>query len=145
LSRQVAFIITFASRLPDPMNHATVFIYGTFMSSRVLKEYGIECALTLPAKLSGYRLSIRPRVNLQDAALELVVESSDRAVLADVRVRQSARDNAADMRRFFEHDDLCAALRRCHRRSDSRGIGRDNNDIRLLDRERCGEGEETGD
>lgn len=46
------------------MQRTTVFFYGTFMSSRVLKEHGIECERTLPAKLSGYRLSIRPRVNL---------------------------------------------------------------------------------
>ena len=57
-------IITFATVQLDPMHHTTVFFYGTFMSSRVLKEYGIPCDVTVPAKLSGYRLSIRPRVNL---------------------------------------------------------------------------------
>lgn len=46
------------------MHRTTVFFYGTFMSSRVLREHGIQCDQTLPAKLSGYRLSIRPRVNL---------------------------------------------------------------------------------
>lgn len=53
-----------ASLQLDRMHRTTVFFYGTFMSSRVLKEHGIQCDLTVPAKLSGYRLSIRPRVNL---------------------------------------------------------------------------------
>lgn len=57
-------ILTFATIQLDPMHRTTVFFYGTFMSSRVLKEYGISCDVTVPAKLSGYRLSIRPRVNL---------------------------------------------------------------------------------
>jgi hypothetical protein len=58
-------IITFATIQLDTMHRTTVFFYGTFMSSRVLKEYGIQCDQTLPAKVSGYRLSIRPRVNLR--------------------------------------------------------------------------------
>jgi hypothetical protein len=55
-----------------PMHRTAVFFYGTFMSGRVLKEHGIECNLTLPAKLSGYRLSIRPRVNLHPQPDEAV-------------------------------------------------------------------------
>jgi hypothetical protein len=35
------------------------------MSARILPEHGIECDVTLPVRLSGYELSIRPRVNLQ--------------------------------------------------------------------------------
>jgi hypothetical protein len=54
------------------MHRTAVFFYGTFMSSCVLKEHGIECDLTLPAKLSGYRLSIRPRVNLHPRPDETV-------------------------------------------------------------------------
>jgi hypothetical protein len=57
-----------ASLQLDPMHRTTVFFYGTFMSSRVLKEHGIQCDLTVPAKLSGYRLSIHPRVNLHPQA-----------------------------------------------------------------------------
>lgn len=57
-------IIMPASLQPDCMQRTTVFFYGTFMSSRALKEHGIQCGRTLPAKVSGYRLSIRPRVNL---------------------------------------------------------------------------------
>jgi len=35
------------------MHRTTIFFYGTFMSSRDLKENGNECDLTLPAKISG--------------------------------------------------------------------------------------------
>jgi hypothetical protein len=56
-------IITFATVQLDRIHRTTLFFYGTFMSSRVLKEHGIQCDVTVPAKLSGYRLSIRPRVN----------------------------------------------------------------------------------
>lgn len=34
------------------------------MSHRVLKEHGIDCDVTRAAKIFGYELSIRPRVNL---------------------------------------------------------------------------------
>ena len=64
-------LISFSLQL-NPMHRTAVFFYGTFMSSRVLKEHGIECDLTLPAKLSGYRLSIRPRVNLHPQPDEAV-------------------------------------------------------------------------
>jgi hypothetical protein len=47
------------------MKKAAVFFYGTFMSARVLNEHGIACDITHPAKLNGYELSIRPRVNLR--------------------------------------------------------------------------------
>ena len=46
------------------MNKVWVFFYGTFMSARVLRQHGIECNATHPARVSGYLLSIRPRVNL---------------------------------------------------------------------------------
>jgi hypothetical protein len=46
------------------MNKVWVFFYGTFMSARILKEHGICCDKTFSAKLSGYSLSIQPRVNL---------------------------------------------------------------------------------
>lgn len=44
---------------------AWIFFYGTFMSARVLREHGIDCDQTFSAKLNGYQLSIRPRVNLR--------------------------------------------------------------------------------
>ncbi len=46
------------------MSNVWVFFYGTFMSSKILKKHGIDCDETFPAKISGYSLSIRPRVNL---------------------------------------------------------------------------------
>ena len=64
-------LISFCLQL-NPMHRTAVFFYGTFMSSRVLQEHGIACDSTLPAKVSGYRLSIRPRVNLHLQADEAV-------------------------------------------------------------------------
>ncbi|BHH82363.1 gamma-glutamylcyclotransferase family protein [Desulforhopalus sp. 52FAK] len=50
------------------MNDVWVFFYGTFMSARILKQHGINCEKTYPAKVSGYSLSIKPRVNLERSA-----------------------------------------------------------------------------
>ncbi len=47
------------------MENVWVFFYGTFMSAKILREYGITCEATIPAKLNGNELSIRPRVNLK--------------------------------------------------------------------------------
>jgi hypothetical protein len=47
----------FAALQPIPMRRAAVFFCGTFMTSHVLKEHGTACGLTLPEKLSGFRLS----------------------------------------------------------------------------------------
>ena len=41
-----------------------IFFYGTFMDRKVLAEHGINSPEVVPARLSGYELSIRPRVNL---------------------------------------------------------------------------------
>lgn len=41
-----------------------IFFYGTFMTRAVLAEHRIDAPEVVPAKLSGYELSIRPRVNL---------------------------------------------------------------------------------
>ena len=41
-----------------------IFFYGTFMDSKVLAAHGINSPEVVPARLSGYQLSIRPRVNL---------------------------------------------------------------------------------
>lgn len=49
----------------DKQQKAWVFFYGTFMSARVLREHGIDCDQTFAAKLNGYEISIRPRVNLK--------------------------------------------------------------------------------
>lgn len=41
-----------------------VFFYGTFMNIEVLAEYGVIAGESLPAKVPGFELTIRPRVNL---------------------------------------------------------------------------------
>src|ERR1041385_7558753 len=41
-----------------------IFFYGTFMSRAVLAEHGIDVPTVVPAKLSGYQLTIQPRANL---------------------------------------------------------------------------------
>lgn len=41
-----------------------IFFYGTFMHPGVLAEYGVTPAGVVPAKLSGFELHVRPRVNL---------------------------------------------------------------------------------
>jgi|GEM_PF-431101 len=46
------------------MTRVWVFFYGTFMSARVLRQSGMDCSDTFPAKLAGYSLVIRPKVNL---------------------------------------------------------------------------------
>ncbi|ASC72585.1 hypothetical protein XM38_035430 [Halomicronema hongdechloris C2206] len=46
------------------MEKTWIFFYGTFMSAQVLRQHGIDCPETYAARLSGYALSIRPRVNL---------------------------------------------------------------------------------
>jgi len=50
------------------MDKVWVFFYGTFMSAEILQKYGIHCEETIPAKLSGFELSIRPRVTLKKNA-----------------------------------------------------------------------------
>jgi hypothetical protein len=50
------------------MSDVWVFFYGTFMSARVLKQHGINCEKTYPAKVPGYSLAIKPRVNLERSA-----------------------------------------------------------------------------
>lgn len=46
------------------MSKVWVFFYGTFMSAKILRQYGLDCEKSYPAKISGYSLTIRPRVNL---------------------------------------------------------------------------------
>ena len=46
------------------MTHVWVFFYGTFMSPSVLIEQGVTPGRSVPAKLSGFELDIRPRGNL---------------------------------------------------------------------------------
>lgn len=41
-----------------------VFFYGTLMSPGVLIEQGVTPGRIVPARLNGFELSIRPRVNL---------------------------------------------------------------------------------
>ena len=46
------------------MSRVWVFFYGTFMSAKILRQHGLSCDKTYPAKVSGYSLVIQPRVNL---------------------------------------------------------------------------------
>jgi hypothetical protein len=48
----------------DRLTRVWVFFYGTFMSAGVLIEHGITPGHIIPARLNGFELSIRPRVNL---------------------------------------------------------------------------------
>jgi hypothetical protein len=41
-----------------------VFFYGTFMNVGVLAEHGVIVSEAVPARVSGFELTIRPRVNL---------------------------------------------------------------------------------
>jgi Gamma-glutamyl cyclotransferase, AIG2-like len=41
-----------------------VFFYGTIMNPAVLRDFGVSANTTLPAKLGGYDISIRPRPTL---------------------------------------------------------------------------------
>jgi hypothetical protein len=47
------------------MENVWIFFYGTFMSAKILREYGINCDTTIPARLKCYELSVQPRVNLK--------------------------------------------------------------------------------
>ena len=47
------------------MENTWVFFYGTFMSSKILKGFGVVCKETYPAKLEGFKLVINHRVNLE--------------------------------------------------------------------------------
>jgi hypothetical protein len=44
-----------------------VFFYGTFMSPEVLAAHGIHVPGVVPARLNGFELTIRSRVNLRRA------------------------------------------------------------------------------
>jgi len=44
--------------------HIWVFFYGTFMNRDVLINHGITPTSMVPARLNGFELYIRPRVNL---------------------------------------------------------------------------------
>lgn len=41
-----------------------IFFYGTFMSRLILAEHNVAATEILSAKLNGFKLYIRPRVNL---------------------------------------------------------------------------------
>ena len=41
-----------------------VFFYGTFMNVGVLADHGVTASETVPARVGGFELTIRPRVNL---------------------------------------------------------------------------------
>jgi hypothetical protein len=45
-------------------NRVWIFFYGTFMNAGVLVEHGVSANSVVAAKLNGFQLNIRPRVNL---------------------------------------------------------------------------------
>ena len=47
--------------------HVWVFFYGTFMNPGVLAEHGVIPSEVVPARLMGFDLIVRPRVNLKRA------------------------------------------------------------------------------
>ena len=72
------------------MENVWIFFYGTFMSARILREYGIKCAATIPAKLHGYELSVRPRVNLRND--DTAVSYGGLAHISHLEIEQLYRD-----------------------------------------------------
>jgi hypothetical protein len=72
------------------MENVWIFFYGTFMSARILREYGIKCEATIPAKLHGYELSVRPRVNLRSD--ETAVSYGGLAHISHLEIEQLYRD-----------------------------------------------------
>ncbi|MBV9209349.1 MAG: gamma-glutamylcyclotransferase [Acidobacteria bacterium] len=61
-----------------------VFFYGTFMNPSVLAEYGIPETEVVPAKLKGFKLSIRPRANLERDDRSIVYGSIARLTHAEL-------------------------------------------------------------
>jgi cation transport regulator ChaC len=50
--------------MTDTSARVWVFFYGTFMSADVLARHGVRAREVIPARLQGFELTIRPRVNL---------------------------------------------------------------------------------
>ena len=50
--------------MSDESQRVWVFFYGTFMDVGVLAEYGVSARTAVAAKVGGFALTIRPRVNL---------------------------------------------------------------------------------
>lgn len=50
--------------MSDTGSRVWVFFYGTFMSADVLAEHGVFPRQVVAAKLPGFEVSVRPRVNL---------------------------------------------------------------------------------
>ena len=50
--------------MTETLNRVRVFFYGTFMHPDVLAEFGVTAAEVVPARLDGFELYVRPRVNL---------------------------------------------------------------------------------
>lgn len=48
----------------DTSARVWVFFYGTFMNADVLARHGVRARGVIPARLQGFELTIRPRVNL---------------------------------------------------------------------------------
>ena len=50
--------------MSDTSARVWVFFYGTFMNADVLARHGVRAREVIPARLRGFELTIRPRVNL---------------------------------------------------------------------------------
>jgi len=53
--------------MSETVKRVRVFFYGTFMHPAVLGEFGVTPAEVVPARLGGFGLRVRPRVNIQRA------------------------------------------------------------------------------
>lgn len=72
--------------MSETQRRISVFFYGTFMSPRVLGEFGVVPAEVLPARLSGFELRVCPRVDVRPAE-----RSSVYGALASITHEEAAR------------------------------------------------------
>jgi hypothetical protein len=106
-----------------------IFFYGTFMDASVLKGQGINSPAVIPARISGYELYIRPRVNLlrvdqhdlhTKAATKAGFEVHRRACLeAQTSVGDRSKPNALDRihtiyKLVFSGWRSCKSCQSCH-------------------------------
>jgi hypothetical protein len=50
--------------MSSALTHVWVFFYGTIMNPSVMKDFGVTANKVLPAMLTGFDITIRPRPNL---------------------------------------------------------------------------------
>jgi hypothetical protein len=78
--------------MSDAGSRVWVFFYGTFMSADVLAKHSVFPRQVVAAKLPGFELSVRPRVNLTRSdrscaygALALVTHSELESIYAELK------------------------------------------------------------